>query len=134
LDTDAPISDEEFSRGLAEVLGSLMARAHAERTASEPWNALWQASEGGLEGLLSEAERRTSDVLMSLSDVINERFGIARTSPRLHDLIRALPFALRELQEGISREHGFSCCGDKARFVYAQAVLDEINRIKSQEA
>lgn len=128
-----PISDAEFGVALREVMVGLFGRAEVERRATEPWKDLFKASEDGLESLLSAAASQANIVIMSLADVIKTKFGIARVSPKLYGLLKALPFAMNELRDQIDEREGMTCCADKARYAYYLEVLAEIDRIKESQ-
>ena len=127
------ITEESFHEALTAVCTSLAERADAERRKEKPWAELWDASEGGLRSLLSEAQHQMSGPVHSVCDIIKQRFGIKRISGKLYDLLKALPFAMWDVRQHISDTQGMSCCADKAREAYYQEVLAEINRIKGEE-
>ena len=51
----------------------------------------------------------------------------------MYDLCKALPFAMNKLRNEIDKTQGMMCCADKARQVYYEEVLSEINRIKEED-
>lgn len=127
------ISDTEFGKALDQVLTGLVERSRAEAQKTEPWKQLFTASEQGLQGLLSEASHQCNSVILNLSDLIKQKFGLARISPRLYDLLKALPFAMNQLRDTIQDEQGLLCCADKARRAYYEEVLAEIERLKQAQ-
>jgi hypothetical protein len=128
-----PISEAEFGQALGEVITGLAARFDEQRRQSDPWKELFAASEGGLRGLLSEAQHKTNSIILDLSSVIQEKFGLKRTSRKLYDLLKALPFAMNQLRDHIQTEDSHSCCADKARMIYYEEVLAEIKRIQAEQ-
>jgi hypothetical protein len=128
----APAQDE-FGKALSDVIGGIVKRAEAERQKSAPWKDLYTASEDGLYPLLSEANHQTSSIILGLSDIIQEKFGLKRTSHKLYDLLKALPFAMNKVRDEIEQSQGRGSCADKARQVYYEEVLEEIRRIQQEE-
>lgn len=124
---------EDFNAALASVLDGIVARSKEERKSSEPWANLWNASENGLRGLLSQADLEMMRIALNTCDIIKEKFEINQISDELFDLIKALPFAMHYVEKEITAEEGFSCCVDKTRHVYYEKVLAAINAIKEQE-
>lgn len=133
MSDEAKTGEESFHEALTAVCTSLAERADAERRKEQPWAELWDASEGGLRSLLSEAEHQMMGPVLNLCDIIKKRFGIKRISGRLYDLLKALPFAMWSVRHHIDKTQGMSCCADKARQAYYQEVLEEIDRIKGEE-
>lgn len=125
---------ESFHEALDAVCTSLAERADAERRKEKPWAELWEASEGGLRSLLSEAEHQMMGPVLNLCDIIKKRFGIKKVSGKLYDLLKALPLAMWDVRYYIEKTQGTSCCADKARQTYYEEVLAEINRIKGEES
>lgn len=129
----ADITPEDFNKELEGLFAAMMKRADEERKKSQPWKDLWAASEKGLQALLSDASEKMSDIVDDTIAVIRERFGAQFTpdkpSTAIYNLIRAIPYVMPKLKSGIREEHGFSCCADKAREVYYQAVLAEIKKL-----
>jgi hypothetical protein len=133
MSEETSITKESFHEALTAVVTSIADRADAEMQKEKPWAELWEASEGGLRSLLSEADHQMKGPVFALCDIIKKRFGIKKISGKLYDLFKALPFAMWEVREHISNTQGMSCCADKAREAYYQEVLEEINRIKGEE-
>lgn len=129
----AAAADVEFMKGLKSVVTGIMDRARAEQRASEPWKALWEASEKGVERLLSDAADRTGETLGALADVIQERFGLKTIPPDLHTLIKALPYAMNEVGDRIKGEQGYRYSSDKKRHAYSLQVIDAIFRARDAE-
>jgi hypothetical protein len=123
----------EFETALHDVIGGIVERSRQEMKKEKPWPDLWKDSEHGLESLLSSACWDMQKTILALADVIQEKFQI-KCSNRLCDLLQALPFAMDVVKETINREQGHVCCADKARNVYYEEVLAEINRIKNGQA
>lgn len=127
------VPEGDFNAVLGEVITGLVARFEEDRQKSDPWKELFAASEGGLRGLLSEAQHKTNSIILDLSSVIQKKFGLKRTSRKLYDLLKALPFAMNHLRDHIQNEDSNSCCADKARMVYYEEVLAEIKRIQAEQ-
>ncbi len=127
-----PISDEEFEKALHEVVTSLAERADAERAKEKPYQDLFAASQNGLKSLLSKTSDQMSHIAHSTTDIIRKQFKINTVSKKLFDLIKALPFAMWDLRCYIDTQE-MGCCADKARDIYYQEVLAEIQRIQKKE-
>lgn len=123
------ISKEQFNKGLTEVVEYISKQARLEAEKTEPWKNLFEASEKGLRPALSEANRQCNAVIINLTDIIKEKFGIKHVSRKLYNMLKALPFAMNEVTNTIEKEQGLSCCADKARYIYAEEVLAEIKFI-----
>lgn len=124
------MAEENFEQALDSVLTSIVDRARTENKQEDAWKELFEASEQGLQGLLSKASDQSNHVLGNAIHVIEERFQI-KASSRLCDLVKALPFAMWKIRCKIEKEQGSSCCADKARRSYYEEVLAEINKIKN---
>ena len=139
MSEETPVKEEDFHEALTSVITSIADRADAEMRKEKPFAELWEASEGGLRSLLSEAEHQMMGPVFGLCDIIKQRFGIKKISGKLYDLLKALPFAeiklhrMWKVREHIDDTQGMSCCMDKTREVYYQEVLEEINRIKGEQ-
>ena len=127
----SPVAQEEFGKALEDVFSHILQRADEERKQSEPWKQLFASSEKGLQGLLSEANNQMMKIALNTTHAIEEKFGIKCTD-KLFNLVKALPFAMNYVRDKIDDEQGMSCCADKARRVYYEEVLDEINKIKAK--
>lgn len=125
-------SPEDFDKSLTQILTSLSNRANEGRRGTDSWKFMFEKSEQGLRGLLSEAQRQSMTIILNLTKVIEERYQIV-CSAKLYDLCKALPFAMNKLRNEIDETQGMMCCADKARQVYYEEVLSEINRIKEED-
>ena len=126
-------NDPAFDAALKTVLDGLLERARTEDQLTPRWRTLWNASEHGVCTLLQLAERDMTAYLLSVADVIRTRYEITNCSDRLWDLISGLPYLMPHLDTLIEKEQGRACCVDKARTVYEQAVVEELNRIRVAE-
>jgi len=129
----SPEAQEDFGKALEDVFSHILKRADEERQQSEPWKNLFSASEQGLRGILSESRDQMRTTAMNTINVIKLKFGI-ECSNKLFGLIMALPYAMHKLGDAIRDQQGNSCCVDKAREVYYQEVLDEINKLKAEQS
>jgi len=129
----SPKADAEFGKALEEVCDTITRRAEARFRGTDAWKSLWAASEHGLQSLLSEADHQTGSTILVLADVIKQKFGLTHLSDKLYNLLKALPFAMWHVREKISDAQGNSCCADKARLVYYEEVLAEIQRIQESQ-
>lgn len=129
----SPIAEDAFGKVLEEVCCGILQRAEHDRRQTDSWKNLWAASEHDLKGLLSEASDQTGSIILNLCSVIQERFGIKHLSDKLYNLLKALPFAMNHVRDKINDEQGLSCCADKARLVYYEEVLAEIQRIQESQ-
>ena len=125
--------ETEFNKALGTVITSLLERARESARGTDSWKNLFTASEHGLESLIDDADLQTGSIIHNLIDVIQQKFGIKHCSTKLYDLLSALPFSMRKLRDKIKAEQGLSCSSDKARHVYYEEVLEEINRIRAEE-
>ncbi len=71
---------EDFNAALESVLDGIVARSKEERKNSEPWANLWNASENGLRGLLSQADLEMMRIALNTCDIIKEKFVINQIS------------------------------------------------------
>lgn len=129
----SPEADEAFGKALEEVCNGILQRADAKRRETDAWKNLWAASEHDLRSLLSEADHQTGSIILALADVVQKRFGLKHLSDKLYNLLKALPFAMWNVRERINDTQGLSCCADKARQVYYEEVLAEIQRIQESQ-
>lgn len=130
LEDLSPEADAEFGNALKDVFSFILKRAEDERKQTEPWKQLFVASEHGLAGILDNAEHQMMAPVLSLCDIIQEKFGIPRISDKLFQLLQALPFAMNAVTKSIEDTQGRACSADKARRVYYEEVLAEIELIK----
>ena len=124
-------ADEAFGKALENVVSSILERSDAERRETQPWKNLFKASEGGLEGIIYEADHQLMAIVLSTAETISQKFGV-RCSNKLFNLVKALPFALNQVEDEIQNSQGFSCCADKARRVYGEEIMAEIHRLKKE--
>ena len=130
----SPEADEAFGAAIADVCGNILARADAERKQSQPWKDLFTAgNEKGLQGILSSADHQMMSIALTTVKVIEEKFEIQCTD-KLFNLIKMLCFAMNYVEDVIHDQQGLSCCADKARRVYYEEVMAEIEFIKQKEA
>lgn len=125
------MAEETFEQELTTVITSLCDRAKEERQKEKPWQDLFAASEEGLMSVLSEAHRQMKRTILDSAFLIEKKFNI-KISNRLFYLLQALPCAMHDLRENLTKEEGISCCADKTRRIYYEEVLAEINRIKEE--
>lgn len=130
--SDEAISQEEFNLQLKEIFTKMVNRARAEAKTTPAWQGLWEASEGGLQSTLNEANHQIRQIIMNLSDVIKTRFEIESLNQELYDLLYLMPYAMNKLKEAIREEEGHTCCADKTRHTYYLMVLDEINKLRKR--
>lgn len=129
--TESNPATEGFTTQLNVILDGMVESAREEAAKTEPWKELFAASEQGLQGLLSQAAHQCNGVILNLARVIEKRFGVS-TSNDLYDLLKALPFAMLHLRNTIDDEQGGCCCADKARRIYYETVLAEIEAIRKR--
>lgn len=123
---------EAFGNSLETVVLSILERSDAERRESEPWKDLFRASEGGLEGIIYDADHKLMEIVLTTTDVISQKFGV-RCSNRLFNLVKAIPFALNRVSDEIEESQGHVCHADKARRVYVEEIMTEIHRLKKEK-
>lgn len=122
-----------IEKELDNVVSSLLFRAQEEREQSEPYQNLWEATDEGLRGLLSEAHHQMERVVLDVATVIQKKFNLPVLTDELYGLIMALPFAMHELREDIEKKDGRTCCADKTRHLYFKAVTEAIERAKNTQ-
>lgn len=124
------MENESLLEALENVCNSIVKRANEESKKSEPWKELFDASEQGLISLLNKADMQMMETVLSTATIITDKFGI-RCSDKLFDLLKALPFVMNRVTNEIEKQQGMSCCADKARRVYYEEVLSEIERLRN---
>jgi hypothetical protein len=125
---DAEPSAAEFRVALCTVLTNLADKAKTAAREREDWQDLFKASTGGVQLLLSEANRKISLVLHSLADVLAIKHGLEHIDHETWLLLKAMPYVFPQLRDNIQDEQGLGCCADKARLLYAELVLESLKK------
>lgn len=129
----SPEARKEFGNELENIFEHILKRADKERQESEPWKQLFEASEQGLRGILSEAKDQMMPIVLNTTRIIELKFGI-KCSNKLFNLVKALPYVMSHVSGAIHEQQGLSCCSDKARQVYYQEVMDEIKHLIEKQS
>ena len=148
LTPDAPPAMAAISqKDIEDVLGTLFAKIEEKRKTSDAYVDMFKASQGGLRGLLDDANDKIDDVIYNLYSILKEDFIPAALPEEekqtirneLYEQLALLPYMFRHVRRKIENEESYMCCADKTRqviyehFKELMRMPDEVSAPAKQE-
>ena len=103
-----------MSNPLEDIMGGIVAAADKEMKQTVLYKELSANSSDGVGKILEIYDMASSEVSMTMTSVVKEKYGIKRMDDELYWFIREFPVAIDKLSKEIERTEGHVCCVDKA--------------------